>query len=416
MPDVAVAPPIDTPATAPISVVPTPATAPPVKPATPAKVAPSTSSGSPKAMERVKQGLAKLYEDPVKEPEKKPIIVPRGTGETPDKSVVKPETDKTPVAEPEPPLGKDGKPLGAWQLKEKWQKEARKFESEVLDLRSKLSKVPDTKALSERAERAEARLKELSEEIKFVNYAKSDEFVEKYQKPYESAWSRAVTDMKELTVTLEDGSSRPADAKDLLLIANLPLGEARKQATAMFGDSAGDVMAHRQKVRELSDAQTRALDESRKTAGEREKQMNETRSRVSTETSSLWQQFKTEDEQKHDFLREKEGDDEWNNKLDSSRTFVDTAFSTQAADPSLTAEQRADAVKKHAAVRGRAIGYSMLKLENTRLKAEVAKAQKELGEYRNGEPGVGNGRQAAAPSVPLNPMEAAKARLAALAI
>jgi hypothetical protein len=189
------------------------------------------------------------------------------------------------------------------------------------------------------------------------------------------------------------------------------LGEARKLANELFGDAANDVMSHRTKVRELSQAQEKALVEAKKTGAEREKQMTEAQRKMAGETAQLWQTYNAEDESKYDFLKEKEGDDAWNSKLSSSKKFVDGAFSTSVTDPKLTPEQRAEAVRKHAAVRGRAIGFSMMKMERDAAKAELAKAQKALEEYTKAEPNAGNGHGAPPPAAGRSLMEQSKAKL-----
>ena len=124
--------------------------------------------------------------------------------------------------------------------------------AENLELKRKLDAFGDVEGLRKKHEAAEARARALDEEMRFIDYTKSSEFQDKYQKPYTNAWTRAEADLRELTVALEDGNSRPATVQDLLLLANTPLGEARKLASAMFGDAADDVMAHRRIVRELS--------------------------------------------------------------------------------------------------------------------------------------------------------------------
>lgn len=380
------------------------------------------------ARERSNETLRRMAETKPEGDDVKPVGVPDATekakGAAKPVAEIKKETPNQPAKqEKESPdsddlkvMGKTDKAPTAWQIANKWKSIARTQEQKAAELEKKLASTPDPAPISQRAEKAEVRLKELEDEIRHVNYAKSQEYREKYQAPYEAAWTRAVSDMKELSVVLEDGSSRPGDANDLLMIANLPLGEARKRATEMFGDSSSDVMMHRQKVKELSEAQHRALQDAQKTGAEREKQMIESRHKLESETSQLWQQFKQDDEGKYDFLKSKEGDDEWNSKLESSRKFVDGVFSTSVTDPRLSSEQRAEAVRKHAAVRGRAIAYTMMRLENKRISGELAKARKALGEYSQGEPNGGNGKSAQqAPVSAMGRLDQAMARLKGLA-
>ena len=300
----------------------------------------------------------------------------------------------------------------AWKLVEQYKKTVKTYEKETAELRERLATVGETETWKAKAEKAEARAKELAEEIRYVNYQKSDEYLEKYDKPYVESWNKAVNDLKELTVTLEDGSTRTATAGDLIALSNMPLGEARKTAKEWFGDAADDVMAHRRVLRDMADAANKAVEEAKKHGSEREKQMSETQSEARKQVAKLWTQFNSEDEAKYDFLKQKEGDDEWNNRLTKSKTLVDGAFSANPHDPKLTAEQRAKVVRDHAAVRNRAIAYSVRTLELARSNARVAELEKQLEQYKGAEPGNGNGRPSEQPTgQPVNRMKSSLNKL-----
>jgi len=333
----------------------------------------------------------------------------------------KPEPQKK--EEPPPPekplLDEKGKPIdktkvSPWKLLDQFKGRLTAAEKENVELREKLAKVPDLSRL----EGIDKRNKELEEEIRYQNYAKSQDFAEKYAKPYEEAWAKAVADLGELEVLAEDGSpARKATANDLISLARMPLGEARKLANQMFGDSASDVMMHRQRIRDLHDAQEKALAEARKTGSERQVKAAETSKAITAEVTSLWQKFNEEDAGKYEFLKPKEGDEDWNSKLEKAKALVDTAFSQNATDPSLSPEQRAKAVRAHAAVRNRAIAYSALKLENTRLKAQIKERDDKLKQFEDsaptgGQAGGGNGKPAQAAT----PMERARQRLHAASV
>lgn len=313
----------------------------------------------------------------------------------------KPEPQKKDEPPPDKPLlDEKGKPIdkakvSPWKLLDQFKGRLTSAEKENIELKERLAKLPNL----EKLEGVEKRNKELEEEIRYQNYAKSQEFAEKYSKPYEEAWAKAVSDLAELEVIGEDGSvARKATANDLVALARMPLGEARKLANQMFGDSASDVMMHRQRIRDLSDAQHKALETARKTGSERQEQFTSKMQAITAEVTDLWKKFNGEDEGKYEFLKPKEGDTEWNGKLDKAKALVDTAFSQNATDPSLTPEQRAKAVRAHAAVRNRAIAYSALKLENTRLKAQIKERDDKLKQFEDsaptgGQAGGGNGAQ-----------------------
>lgn len=364
-------------------------------------------------------------QEPAPAPPKQPEETPAPAPET---DPLDPDTEEAPKPEPKPedtppppdkPMtderGKiiDPKKVSPWKLLDQFKGRLTAAEKENIELKERLAKVPDIAKL----EGIDKRNKELEEEIRYTNYAKSQEFQERYQKPYEEAWTKAVSDLGELEVLAEDGSvARKATASDLISLARMPLGEARKLANQMFGDSASDVMMHRQKIRDLSDAQNKALEDARKSGSERETQWIEKSKAIQSELSTLWQKFNTEDASKHDFLKPKEGDDEWNTRLDKAKAIVDGSFAHNPADPNLTPEQRAEVVRKRVIVRNRAIAFSPLKLEIKRLKAQLAERDTKLKQFEDSAPTGGSaGGKNGKPAPASTPMERARQRLHASA-
>lgn len=333
----------------------------------------------------------------------KPSQASQKPPETPPKPVTvapKPGEAPAPGETPSPgevPLGKDGKPLGPWQLKTHYEKLARTYETRAVEAERKLAEIGDVTAVHEKAQKLQARLQEVEAKLQHVDYSQSEEYRTQFVEPYNEAWRAATADLAELTVMQEDGNSRPANASDLLQLSNLPLGEARKLATELFGDSADDVMAHRRRVIELANKQQKALETAKSTGAERAKVTQEAHARAQTETRAHWEKFTQEDEAKYDFLREKEGDTEWNERLAKARGIVQEAFTKDARDPRLTTEQRAEIVRKHANLRGRAIGFSLQKLIITRLQAELAERDKIIAGYKGGEPAGDSGHGQATP-------------------
>ena len=403
---------------------PTPAPSAPAK-AAPAPAKPSAPARDPKEgfmsglkaaaekgpnLKNVEPQVKKAFEADLSKPTQPSTEPPKAPEKAPQTPAEPPKTqgEQTPPAQEQkaPVEAKGEKKPGAWQLKERYEKLAREYEKRAVEAESKLAQMGDADKLRQRAEQAETRLKELDEHIRYVDYSKSEEFKTKYQQPYEEAWTHAVNDLKELQVSLPDGNQRTGTVQDLLALANLPLGEARRRANDMFGEAADDVMAHYRKVRELSSAQTRALEEARKNGAERQTQQTTAQKTAMEQTAKLFHQFREEDSAKYDFLKPKEGDEQWNSKLKQATDYVDSAFSSSSSDPRLTPEQRAEIVRKHASVRGRAIGFTTLKMENTRLKNELAERDKIIAQYKGGEPNNGqpHGGEAAS-TAPIDAME-----------
>jgi hypothetical protein len=345
-----------------------------------------TAPGAPKpAPKPAKPAVA---EDPEAQLEDK-------TGEEGDE--VKPGDEGKPAAGDEGKPPADGKPgkTSPWKLVESYKQHNARLQQELADIRlaQKPGELP--KEHQERFASIEARNKELEDEIRHVNFSKSKEFAEKFQQPYEEAWLNAISDLKELTITNDDGSSRVANAQDLIALSNMPLGQARATAKQWFGDSADDVMAHRRTIRDLSDKQNKALEESKKGGGEREQQrtaeMQAKQKARSEETAKVWTAVNKEAQDKYEYLRPVEGETERNEKLEKATAFIDDTLKKNL-NQAKTVEERDAIIKAHAAMRNRAIGFSVLKHENKSLKAKVAELETAIAAFQDSEPGDGQRR------------------------
>lgn len=290
-------------------------------------------------------------------------------------------------------------------------------EKRVAEYEAKFKQIEETKpeqaaAVMQKLEAAEKRRQELEDEIRYVNYTKSQEFRDKYQKPYEEAWTKAVAELSEITVEMADGSTRPANANDLLQLANMPLGEARKVAKERFGDSADDVMAHRRKIRELSDAQSKALEEGQKLAGEREKMLEMERQNSLASQHKAW-------ENANGFLKEKfpkafvadEADPE--DKVAHTRGFAlaDLLYQPDKLTPdqvealpqmfrdAVKAKRplnQSETIKLHALARVKMANEPRLQSRLKKAQAKIVELEKSLKAYEKSEPGGGIGKPAGA--------------------
>lgn len=370
----------------------------PVKPSAPAKPAAPAPAANP--FDDAYAAMAKFADPDQEEPK------PPGAAKTPPKPETKLEEKAKPVeeAKPEEKLGPDGKPIVAekpgktspWKLVESYKKTNTQLQQEIAQLRSSIKPGELPKEHQEKFSAIEARNKVLEDEIRHVNFSMSKEFTETYQKPYEEAWTNAIADLKELVITNDDGSSRGATAQDLIALSNMPLGQARATAKAWFGDSADDVMSHRRTIRDLSDKQTKALEDSKKFGGERDQQrtaeMQAKQKARSEETAKVWSQVNAEAVENYEYLRPVEGETERNEKLEKAQKFVDATLK-QNINSAKTQEERDKIIRSHSALRNRSIGFSTLKHENNSLRAKVAELEKTVSEFQSSEPSNGTPRQ-----------------------
>jgi hypothetical protein len=332
------------------------------------------------------QELRKLARVKTPEPPAKPVDPPAKS----EDAAAKPDEGSKPGDQPAKPDDKPGdKKVNPWKLLDETKAARAKAEQELAQLRKLMPDEAARKAEIERLAQVEQRAKELEEHMRFVDYSKTKEFSEQYQKPYEQAWSKAMSELKELTI--EDpgsGETRYVQPQDLLEIVNMPLGKARELADAKFGVFADDVMAHRKEIKGLFDKQAAALDEARKNGADRERRAAEEffrgQGELRKQIAETWNQANEavmRDEKYSKFFTPVEGDEQGNQRLAKGFELVDRAFSENPANPKLSTEERAAIVKRHSAVRHRAAAFGRLVYQNSTLSEENAKLKRELEQF-----------------------------------
>ena len=342
----------------------------------------------------------------------------KGKGTKPDaqakppKPGDKPDDDKgktTPAPDDQTP-----KPIRAAELRTAYdnlKKEKREvLEPKIQQLESKIKELEgrqpeDTKPLMEKMTAAEKRAAELESHIQFVDYQRSREFQEKFAQPYTEAWTKAAADFGQLTVRIPDGEdeithepkfkSRQATTDDLLYLANLPLTQMDEQAEALFGKSAPRVIRHVERVRELSDAQNKAVADAHKRSGEMVQIRQKQSAEMHQKQTALWTQFNKEIAERYPAMfAPAEGDTEGNTLLQKGFALADRLFAPSRENPPKSLEER---VQLHALLRNKIANHDRLARANRLLKAELAEARKELEQFDKSTPPAG-GSQGARPA------------------
>ena len=190
-------------------------------------------------------------------------------------------------------------------------------------------------------------------------------------------------------------SSRDLTPQDIAALANMDPATARLEIKNRFPEDAAEVRSYIDKIRDLASAQNSALEEHKTKGSEWQQKQSQQTQAMQEANAKLWKQFSDETVQKYDFLRPVEGDEERNSKLEKAAAFVADALSARPNDPNLTEEQRAAVIKKHVALRNRAIAYSVLMHENKALKAQLAEREEALKAFDSSSPtdGEGKGKQ-----------------------
>lgn len=313
-----------------------------------------------------------------------------------------------PPAPPAPPAPEEKKSKNPWKLVDEYKARAVKAETDLVEARNSGLNPEERKAIDKQITDLRKQNEELEKEIRFVNYAKSNEFKTKYRDPYEKEWERAAKEVSEIRIQdPETGEQRAATAADLYKVVSAPLNEARDLSDTIFGKFADDVMAYRKTIRSLNDAQEAALKSAHDASIERDKQVSEQtrvfQERTAGEIKQMW------DQANHDFgeradlafiFKPAETDEDHKSRLAKGYQLVDKAFATNSADPRLTAEQRAEAVKMHAAVRMRAAGFGPLRSKYDALQKKFTDLEKELAQYKQTVPPTGGTSGSETPARP----------------
>lgn len=342
----------------------------------------------------------KWGEDPP--PATPPATTPAKKDESkkPDDAPSKPE-ETTATTEPPADISPEQKKKNPWHLLRDSEKKVKALETQVTEAKSSSLAETERVQFQERIDKAETKLKEYEDEIRFKSYEKSDEFKTKYEQPYEQAWTKHVHDLQGVTVLDDGGTQRPMEAKDILDLVNLSLPDARKLANEKWGDFSQDAMAARKEIKDLFESKTKALDEARKTGADREKTFQENskkwRDGVQKQIKETWDianKSALDHPVNGEFFKPVEGDDTRNQLLGKGFALVDEAFGKNPNDPNLTPEQRADIVRKHAAVRNRAAAFGPMKYLLAQLRKKFADLEKEYNAIKGSTPPAGGGKAA----------------------
>lgn len=309
------------------------------------------------------------------------------------------ETPPAPAAEPAT-TDKTGKKVSPWKMVDEWKARATQAEQRILDLQKQVIPEAERKASEEKIKGYEAKIKEMTDELRFFEAEKYDPDVIKAKDAYSKSFVRALKELKNVTV-IDQQTEKPRTltVNDLAELAFMDLGEAQQVAETVFGKLAPYVMDHRNEIRRLWEEQQSLIDDLKKNGATREQQRNEAKLKSETELTNWidtnYRQANAEvvADPKHGHLfKPREGDEEWNSRLQKGFALVDEVMAKGPQDPSLSPEQRIQLIRKHAAVRNMAAGWRPLRYENARLRDQLAKAEAELKEFKDTTPPTG-GRQ-----------------------
>ncbi len=376
-------------------------------------VAPTPTPTPSPTMDAFDSTFADLEPSPTPTPSPEPTPAPDRprepeTGKFTTKPEPKPEPAKAPekpVAEPKPEPAKPeaefeppqiAKPSELRSYAKKMGARAQQAEQNLSKLNAKIRELEtrpqqsgDIKALTEELATTKKRLEEHESEIKVTRYERSQEFKDKYEKPYQSAYKEAYSDMGELIVREQNPEDpdnptrRSATTADFDEILNLKLGPAGELAEKKFGVAgAATVMGHYKAIKKLAkDASTAITDHSKNADSYEQQQTAQKKLEMEGRTQMFSHAKQAIGEKYPELFGPREKDATWNEALTKGRSMADLAFSDRTG---LTPEQSAIL---DAQVHARISAFPGLRQERDAFKAKVEALEKENAQLRGSGPG-----------------------------
>ena len=377
----------------------------PMGSASPAPVAPQAPTPTP---------------TPTPEPQAAAPVAPAAPQKTDDlfnlDKLVAPKTEAAAPAKAPEPAAKN-EPASLKQFREQYEmtkKERDDFAAKVSELERAKSEgtrkevEEATKALKAEMDSIRKNAEELDTEVRYLNYTRSGEYKQKYETPLREAWQTALGDIEGIRVTDEDGTERDANHQDIMVLLNVPVAKAAIIAQETFGPAAPEIMAHRRRLIELTQARDKSIAEWKEKGAQREVESKKQLESRQTRSRDLFESQFADYEKTHSqlFGRE-EGDEDGNKLLDESDRLVRIALKGEGIDADMGYDDKVDLITKaQAQVALRARAYGRERLRVIRLQQKVAELEKKVGKVRSSEPGQGEGTSTATRVSPKNAEDA----------
>jgi len=314
-----------------------------------------------------------------------------------DKPAEKPSTESANESEDEftPPQVAKPSELRGWALR--MGKKAKEAEREMILARARIlelesappKQLEDNSAMAQELAAKTKRLEAMEQDLRMTKYERSQEYKDKFEKPYKDAVGRAYREVKELLVSepnpddAENPRERAATAADFDEVYALPLGQASRLAKAKFGDAAGIVMQHRQTIRAAAEAGYAAVEEYKAKGSEYEKSQQ---AQQAQQSMGMMKMFTAASEayikKNPEFFQLRDGDPEGNEIFQKSKAFADSVFAgSEGLAPHQVAMRDARAHSWIAA-------YPRVARDLKKTRGELAEATKTIEALRGSGPGT----------------------------
>lgn len=260
-----------------------------------------------------------------------------------------------------------------------WMPKIQSLEAKVAKYEQELASGP--KPFQERVAALEKERDAALNELRFANYQKHPEYVEKFQKPLNEAWAGLFGDLDGFKLELEDGQSRDITVADINQLAGLPLKQRGEQARAWFGESAATILQHIRNIADLSKKNEQALEDARKASEEHAKT---SATQYHQQNAAFHQAFtgagKELVEKYPKWFGESEDDPKGNEMLKKGFEFADGVFN---GNGNLTPLQKA---QRMAVIRAKAANHDRLAARLKDRDARIAELEETVAEYEESAP------------------------------
>lgn len=301
------------------------------------------------------------------------------------------------------------KPVKAAELRtayENLKSEHRSLKAEFEKLKAKPADDARVKQLQELLDSERKARAEIEQELKFTAYEKSQEFKDKFQKPYMEAYKMGRQKAASLKSTNEAGEVRQgteADFDSLMRIEDDDL--ATDKAVELFGNKAQMVLYYRERVQELHNSSRAAIEEYRGSAEKREKEQSEALTRQEAERE---QQSKAAAELFHKAVEEgkksrpelftpPEGDEAAAELIKRGESVADSLFTR--VNPKTGRPYTPDGlIKFHAFVRNAIASHGHLMHKLKAAETRMAELESDLAEYKKSGTSEDSGRAGEKPT------------------
>jgi hypothetical protein len=268
------------------------------------------------------------------------------------------------------------------------------------ELESRSTVPPDITKIQQDYQWLQKEVEDYRQRLTRTDYSQSKEYEEKYKAPYQEAYLRGRSAVKNLTVRQEDElgeiKTRQGTAEDFDKLYEMSDSQADEAAEKMFGPSARRVILLRDAAKERAESAFNAIKTNTAKFAQEQQQTQAQMAQRRLALTGLWKKANEDLQTKHaKWFGTKDGDTEWNEALNKGRGIAMQRFGSAYAQ--MSPEQR---VILDAQVANRASAFTPMKVLVGRLESKLAEAEKTIEQLRSSGPGKSQPGAAAADTGP----------------